>query len=468
VSETPRSLGAEAGATQVPSELPGARLRVRAVSLRVTAGPDAGRGVRVERPSFVIGTGPGADLRLGDPTVSREHLRLSLLPGGVQLRDPGSRNGTFIGPLRVADAVVREDATLTLGNTAIALHLEASPLELPLSAETQFGGAIGVSEASRHLFALLERAAKSDVTVLLEGESGVGKGIFARGLHARSRRARGPFVAVDCGAIPATLIESELFGHERGAFTGAVDRRPGVFQQAHGGTLFLDEVGELPLPLQPKLLRVLEEREVRPLGATAPMSVDVRVVAATNRALDEAARVGEFRKDLFYRLAVARVLVPPLRDRMADIPPIALHFLREATGDPNATLPPDLAGLLTSYAWPGNVRELRNVIHRHAFLGTTDLGRLFDPPVTGGAPAEDLSELPYHEARRRALERFERGYFSKVLARADGVITRAAELAGVARPSFYRMLARLRVPGAVGDDEGDEAPPAGRRGGGGA
>ncbi len=251
-------------------------------------GPSAGRSARVDCPHFVIGSGETADLRLADETVSREHLRLSLLPSGVRLRDGGSKNGTWIGGLRVEDVIASADTQVTIGLSSLALRLEGTAIEIPLSENGQFGPALGTSASMRHVFALLERAARSDITLLLEGESGVGKEILAQTIHAQSPRSAGPFVAVDCGAIPPGLIESELFGHERGAFTGASEARPGVFEQANGGTLFLDEIGELSLDLQPKLLRVLEQREVRRVGGTAPRPADVRVLSATNRRLSEA------------------------------------------------------------------------------------------------------------------------------------------------------------------------------------
>jgi transcriptional regulator with PAS, ATPase and Fis domain len=428
-------------------------LRVHAALLEVTAGPDAGAHARVDRPTFVVGSGPGADLRLADGAVSREHVRLALEPSGVRVRDEGSKNGTWLGGVRIADALLTSDAALEVGKTTLLVRLESAALDLPLSASASFGDALGVSPPMRHLFALLERAAGSDVTILLEGESGVGKEVLARAVHARSPRAAGPFVAVDCGAIPPGLVESELFGHERGAFTGAAQARTGLFEQADGGTLFLDEIGELPLDLQPKLLRAIETREVRPVGGRAGRPFDVRIIAATNRRLAEAACAGEFRRDLFYRLAVARVVVPPLRDRRQDILPLARAFLRVATGDAGVELPVDLGAMLASYAWPGNVRELRNVIERWALLGVRDARGLFDAAgIARNVDAEDLSHLPYHEARRRVLERFERAYLPRVLENAGGVVTRAAEHAQVARPSFYRMLERVQ---AGREGEGD-------------
>jgi transcriptional regulator with PAS, ATPase and Fis domain len=423
----------------------GSSLRVHAATIEVTAGPDTGRRARVESPTFVIGTGEQADLRLTDETVSREHVRISLCPSGVRVCDDGSKNGTWIGGVRVDQATVTMDTVLELGKTRFSLQLDAAEIELPLSESESFGRVIGVSPAMRHLFGTLERLSKSDVSVLIEGESGVGKEVLANAIHAHSARAGRPFVAVDCGAIPATLIESELFGHERGSYTGAVEARRGLFEEANGGTLFLDEIGELPIELQPKLLRALETRDIRPLGATRSRAVDVRVISATNRRLAAAAQSGEFRLDLYYRLAVTRVVVPPLRDRREDIAPLAGAFFRAATNDPSAGLPADFLAMLSGYTWPGNVRELRNVIERHAVLGARSAKELFDvddPRAPGHGI--DLTECTYDEARRRVLEQFEQAYVPRVLERAGGVISRAAELAGVARPSFYRMLDRVR------------------------
>jgi transcriptional regulator of acetoin/glycerol metabolism len=415
-------------------------LRVKAVSLHVAKGVDAGRSVRIEQPTFVIGVGEAADFRLTDPGVSQEHLRLTLTPIGVKLRDEGSKNGTYLGTARIQELTLTRDAAVVIGGTTLAITVAAEAVDLPTSANPYFGEAIGTSAIMRHLFATLERAAASDLTILIEGESGVGKDVLSRAVHAKSARHARPFVVADCSAIPANLIESELFGHERGAFTGADQARRGVVQEAHGGTLFLDEVGELPLDLQPKLLRVLEQREVRPIGARAPRPVDVRVIAATNRRLAEAARTGEFRSDLFYRLAVVKVVVPPLRERPEDILPIALAMLRQKTKDPKANLPLDVGSMLEAYAWPGNVRELRNVIERHAALGG-DKDGLFEQAEA--SPGDELTMMPYHQARKVMADRFDAQYAKRLLERSSGNISRAAELAGITRPTLYQMLQRL-------------------------
>ena len=418
-------------------------LRVRSAKLVITKGLDAGRTATIDQPTFVIGTGQSADVRLNDPAVSREHVRVSLLANGVRVRDEGSKNGTWLGGVRVRDVILSADASLVVGGTTIAITIEADSIELQLSPNDRFGDAIGGSAVMRNLFAMLEKVAPTELTVLLEGESGTGKDVLTRALHARSARAAEPLVVVDCGAIPPSLVESELFGHERGAFTGADRARKGVFEEANGGTLFLDEVGELPIEMQPKLLRALEAREVKPIGARAPRPIDVRIIAATSRRLAEAARTGEFRSDLFYRLAVARVTVPPLRDRPEDVVPIARVMLRALRNDPAAELPADLASMLEAYDWPGNVRELRNVVERWAALGRLDR-TMFDPLEAQTTAEDDLATLPYHEARKIVLDRFEERYLPRVLKRANGVVSRAAELAQVARPSFYRMLERIR------------------------
>jgi transcriptional regulator with PAS, ATPase and Fis domain len=412
---------------------------------------------------ITVGTAESCPLRLTDDTVSREHLRIGLTPGGVAITDEGSRNGTWLGNTRIRSVLLTSDTRIRAGQSTLTITLDSQFSNVALSQTSNFGEAAGISAMSRHVFALLERAAASEVPVLLEGESGVGKEVLARALHQASARKDGPFVTVDCGAIPAGLAESELFGHVRGAFSGASSNRRGLFSEAHGGTLFLDEIGELPMETQPKLLRALEQREVRPVGSNEYHKVDLRIVAATNRSLASDVQRGKFRQDLYYRLAVARVAVPSLRDRHEDIELLASLFYRRALNDDAAELPADVLALLRSYTWPGNVRELKNVVQRYAHLGFSE-SELFDPPAfavtsppaaapvasSDGIFAMDaaLLDRPYHEARRILLERFEVEYIPRVLARAEGVVSRAAELAQIARPTFYRLATKLdRKPG---------------------
>jgi DNA-binding NtrC family response regulator len=385
--------------------------------------------------------------------VSRTHVQITLSQRGVVVSDHWSKNGTFCSGMRIADVTFTADATLTLGATTLVLRVDPEDTTIEISRSEHFGAAFGRSPAMRAVFATLERAAGSDAPILLEGESGVGKEVLVRAVHDASRRQRDPFVAIDCGAIPAQLVESELFGHERGAFTGADRAREGVFEQANGGTLFLDEIGELPLDMQPKLLRALEAGEVRPVGGRV-RTVDVRVLAATNRRLAEAVHRGEFRMDLFYRLAVVRVLIPPLRDRHEDIVPLATAFLRRSTRDERAEIPPDFAALLASHTWPGNVRELRNVVERFALLGTRSPSQLFDPGVGGSeASSSELLDAPFHEAKQAVVEGFERRYLEHALEASGGVVAKAIERSGIPRPTFYRMLARLGLGSKRVDDD---------------
>jgi len=284
----------------------------------------------------------------------------------------------------------------------------------------------------RHAFALLERVAATEATVLLEGETGTGKELAAAAIHDAGPRTADPFVVVDCGSIPDNLLESELFGHERGAFTGAEKSRAGAFEEAHGGTIFLDEIGELPLPLQPALLRVLEERSVRRVGSrSARKSVDVRVVAATNRDLRAEVNAGRFRGDLFYRLAVLRVRLPSLRDRLEDLPLLVETLLRRLGATPDAKRRLTRSAFLRSlrrHSWDGNVRELRNYLER---------ALVFGPPEPSDAAATDPG---FNASKRRAIEAFEREYLAELIAGHDENVTAAAKTAGINRVTLHRLL----------------------------
>ncbi len=310
-------------------------------------------------------------------------------------------------------------------------------------------GLLGGSARMRELFADLVRIAPIDVTVLIEGETGSGKEVVAESIHAASPRAKGPFVVFDCSAAAPTLIESELFGHERGSFTGAVASRAGVFEQADGGTIFLDELGELPKDLQPKLLRVLERREVRRLGSQRTIPVDVRLLAATNRNLAVEVQRGNFREDLYYRFAAARVRVPPLRDRMEDLPLLIEHFLSRAKPPRSmADMPQQVFGLFNGHRWPGNVRELAHAVQR--FLVTPERVFAHEPPgaaltsaaTPGSVPssAAPSALLPLRVARREASEAFERAYLESALQRSQGNVTRAAAVAEVSRQMVQKLM----------------------------
>jgi transcriptional regulator with PAS, ATPase and Fis domain len=430
------------------------QLVVRGADLVVLEGPDAGQRLSVKGGTAIVGSGTSCDLRLSDSLVSRRHFEAHAEAKGLRIVDRSSRNGTFFQGMRVHELLATEDLELRVGESKLAVSLGREPVTLPFSTRTRFGSAIAHSEAMRHVFRVLELAAAKDVTVLLEGESGTGKEVLASSLHEESPRRDGPFVIVDCGAIAPNLVESELFGHERGAFTGAVATHIGAFERAHRGTIFLDEIGELPLEAQPKLLRALEARAVRRVGGREQIPFDVRVVAATNRRLKEAVRCKEFRQDLFYRLAVVHVVVPRLSDRKEDVPILAERFLRQVTGDAQATLPPDLVRLLASYDWPGNVRELRNVLDRFATFQHADARLLFDDKTEhgsgGGFDFVRLAGLPYAEAKRRLLDAYHRAVVPKVLEDAGGSVPKAAEVLGMSRTNLYRLLQELGQK--VGDD----------------
>jgi DNA-binding NtrC family response regulator len=404
---------------------------MRTVELEVVDGPDRGLTARVTRPEWHIGTHEGNDLRLADDTVSKHHLRLTLTPDGFALEDLGSSNGTWLDGLRLGRVTIQAPVTLELGHTRLAVRPGRDEVELAAAAQTSFGPLVARSAVMRELFAQLQAVAAADAAVLLEGETGVGKELVAQSLHEQSGRA-GAFVVVDCAALAGDLVESELFGHVKGAFSGAATDREGLLEAAHRGTLFLDEVGELPLPLQAKLLGALERKQVRRVGATGTRAIDVRVIAATHRELAREVNQGRFRADLFYRLAVVRLRVPPLRERREDIPLLVEHFLRALPRGEGETAPqvsaPSLARL-AAQPWPGNVRELRNAVERAALFAGSD------------APAPP----PFVAARREFLDGFERAYLRELLAACDGNVSRAARQAGVERSYFHRLLRRLRV-----------------------
>ena len=427
--------------------------------LTVVEGPDRGTAFTVagSHPSRVlVGSGPACEIRLSDREVSRRHVALE--PSGRRLRitDVGSTNGTFVDGVAIVEALLRGGEVVRLGSTAIQVGDVGVSSANTLPVETHFGAMIGASTEMRRLYPLCQRLAQSTVTVVIEGETGTGKEVLAEALHDQGPRATGPFVVFDCTAVPSSLVESELFGHERGAFTGAVTTRKGVFEQAHGGTLLIDEIGDLELSLQPKLLRVIERGEVRRVGGDRPIKVDVRVLAATRRDLDHEVQAGRFRDDLFHRLAVARIELPPLRRRAGDVPVLARQFWLALGGDERA-LPGDLLLRWQDYGWPGNVRELRNTVARRLALG--ELGEGGDggsvpqpgetPASSEAAPADFLETLlglglPIVEARQRMVEEFERRYIDRVLEQHGGSVTKAASASGIAKRYFQRLKSRAR------------------------
>jgi DNA-binding NtrC family response regulator len=436
------------------------------IDLVVIEGPDRGLRAPVSAAVTRIGTGGNNHLRLTDRAVSRVHCELRLRARAVQLVDAGSTNGTFTEGIRITDVELGAGAVIRVGATAIRLEAGDAPTRVPISHRDRFGDLLGGSVAMRCVYAVLERLAATDTTALIHGETGTGKELAARAVHEASRRGRGPFVTVDCGAIAENLIESELFGHVRGAFSGAQVDRKGLFEEADGGTLFLDEIAELPLSLQPKLLRALEAREVRRVGANVSRPVNVRVIAATHRSLAQGVNEGAFREDLYYRLAVVEVELPPLRARREDIGVIAQRFYERYSGT-DEPLPDALVSAIHARAWSGNVRELRNFIERSV---TLDAGRdrpsQMPPPISSSSEALVPVHLPLKEARVVWMEQFERRYLEALLRRTGGNVTRAAEIAGVNRRSLQRLVASLggRVADSiVPEDPFDDEPPSAKR-----
>ena len=388
-----------------------------------------------------VGSAPGAQVRVADREVSRLHAELEPTDRGTWVRDLGSRNGTYVQDLLVTAALAPDGSRLRLGRTELVLRYPAAPSPVELWPHPTFGGLIGASTAMRELYAQMARVAKSEAAVLVLGETGTGKELAARAIHDASARASGPFVIVDCAALASSLIEAELFGHARGAFTDALGARAGAFESASGGTIFLDEIGELSAPMQPKLLRVLESQTVKRLGETEHRRVDVRLIAATHRDLRRMVNAGAFREDLYFRLAVLPVVLPPLRARPSDIPLLFRHFLHG-----RQTVEPVSDRDLAQMPWLGNVRELRNFVERACAFGTRDeLAPDRREPAPGqpgpaAAAAPVPFDRPFKDFRERWIDHGEREYVIKILARHGRNVSAAADAAGLDRTYLYRLI----------------------------
>jgi len=441
-------------------------------TVRAVAGPDTGKSAQSVEGRLTIGTAEGTVLKLTDPTVSRYHVELEATAHGVVVRDLGSTNRTLLGGVSVRDVSVTRDVELDLGRSRVRVSFDVDRATVSTKAEPEYRGLIGQSPAMKLVVAALERAAPTNVPVLITGESGTGKELAARAIHDASPRAQNPFEVVDCGGLPGTLIESELFGHERGAFTGATGDREGAFERAEGGTLFLDELGELPLELQPKLLRALGEGEIRRIGGKRTKRVDVRIVAATNRDIRRQVNSGQFRADLYYRLAVIQIRMPPLRERLEDMRLLVRALLGAIAEDRSLDvhIEPDgqLLDTLARHSWPGNVRELRNYLEQLVIMRMAPaLGADFDPDKAkapdaaqgftwGGSSSPTpgqvetfhaLQKLPLRRAKGELLEQFERHYVTELLRATGGNVAEAARRAGVDRVTLFRTIRRYGLKG---------------------
>ena len=435
------------------------KLELEKYRLTLLDGPDEERTVECEGRKTTIGSSPDNDVVVDDPSVSRVHARLEVDENGYLLRDEDSKNGTYIDGYRLREVFLNDGAVFRVGKTQLRFDTTGEEVEVRFSGKEQFGDLLGKSLAMREIFALLERVSPTDATVLVEGESGTGKELIARALHDHHpERKDGPFIVVDCSAIPPDLIESELFGHLEGAFTGATGKREGAFEAARGGTLFLDELGELSPDLQPKLLRALENEEIKPVGSNDTIETDVRIVAATNRNLQHEVEEGGFREDLYYRFAVVKFNMPPLRERPEDIPMLVQHFLAEAnemTGREDVEVSYKTMEKLKRHRWPGNVRELKNFVERAVLLTQGDQIETRFLDIDDPTPSEpevakqsassmaDLAireNLPFKDAKNRLIEEFERTYWRELLGRTDGNVSEAARIAGVHRKSVEYIL----------------------------
>ena len=435
-----------------------ARTTAEEARVQLIEGPDAPNDVKLGPAGMTIGTGAESALKLTDKRVSRMHVHISLEQDGFRVRDLGSTNGTFLDGAQIDDARVPNGSVVTIGKSVLRLLPVEEPQVVAASERMSFGEMVGRSNAIRSVFGLLERMAGSNASVLIGGETGTGKELVARAVHKGGPRASGPFVAVDCGAIAANLVESELFGHVRGAFTGATETRAGAFERAHGGVLFLDEIGELPLELQPKLLRVLESREIRKVGGSSVQSVNVRIVAGTHRNLAEMVDERTFRADLYYRLAVVQVELPPLRARPEDLPLLVEKLLRESGATNFGPIEGPNLDELASHDWPGNVRELRNTLQRAlACAGTatprfSELSFHVGKSVTSAATLKaarmqvDL-DVPFHRAKERLTDTFEQAYLTQLLVACESNIAAASRRSGIARRHLYDLLKKHGLHG---------------------
>ncbi len=440
-----------------------------------------GKSYPFEKGEVHVGAMRDNDIVLNDETVSRRHCKIMQEASGYVLVDLASTNGTFVNNVRIREAFLTPGCTISVGKTELKFQAHESRFEIVPSAKNKCGDIVGGNAKMREIYSIIEKIAPSSTTVVIEGETGTGKEVVAQSIHKLSSRAKGPLIVLDCGAVPPNLIESELFGHEKGSFTGAVMTRQGLFEMADGGTLFLDELGELPIDLQPKLLRALEQREIRRVGSSKPIKVDVRIIAATNRRLEEEVQAGRFRQDLFYRLSVVRLILPALRNRADDIPLLVDHFLATQPYNlgPDGTQRVRAASqnaleCLQKYDWPGNVRELVNAIERAISFcdsGTIDAldlpehirssrpsGRAetsSSPPAKSSpsAPTPDRNltngKIAFKTAKEKWVASFERDYIISLLTEHQGNISHAARDAEIDRKYFRKLMKKYEIDVSV-------------------
>ena len=447
--------------TRIRREATPATVNLRRCKLVVIKGAQRGTEFVIAGDVIRVGKAPENDLVIADETVSRVHFEIVRDVKGYLVRDMKSTNGTFLDSAEVKEAYLRAGSVIKAGEVELKFTPFEERIEILPSEKEALGEMVGKSPAMREIFGLVEKIAPTDATVLIEGETGTGKDMIARTLHQLSPRADKPFIVVDCGAVAGTLIESELFGHEKGAFTGAVAARQGAFELAAGGTIFLDELGELSLDLQPKLLRVLEQRELRRVGGQKIVKVDIRVIAATRKDLRSEVEKGKFREDLYFRLNVVPITAPSLRERREDIPLLIDSMLKKLAPD-GAHLTENTRAALMAHDWPGNVRELRNVIERALALGA-DPGMLVAPlgnEHTSSAKGVQLRDqiefepgVSFRDTKEKWNELFERRYLTWLIKRADGNISKAARDADMDRKYLHKLLRKYGITDQSGDPD---------------
>ncbi len=455
--------------------------------------PTGGQDLHFEKEEITLGAMEDNDVILRDDTVSRYHCKIVQEDTGYVLVDLRSTNGTFINKVRIREGYLRPGCTISVGQQQLKFNAREEQVEIVPSDSDRCGDLIGRNARMREIYAIMEKISPTNTTVVIEGETGTGKEVVAQSIHNLSPRAKGPLIIFDCGAVPPNLIESELFGHEKGSFTGAVMTRQGLFELADGGTLFLDELGELPIDLQPKLLRALEQREVRRVGAAKSQKVDVRIIAATNRNLETEVREGRFRQDLFYRLSVVRLHLPALRERPDDIALLISHFLktqkynRTQSGEARIkAVSPQAMHCLATYEWPGNVRELVNVVERACSFSDSEIIQPDDlpehvrdararaprpvthdgvspvyyggsapmPAVEAPRPGAELTggDVTFKDAKERWVSSFERDYIIALLKRHGGNISHAAREADIDRKYFRKLMKKYEIDADVSDE----------------
>jgi DNA-binding NtrC family response regulator len=434
---------------------------LRKCQLIVLQGVDKGKKVTLHKTSTTIGKRETNDVALTDKTVSRQHLSIDYADDSFILHDKGSTNGSYLNGNRVKEAYLTPGDVIKLGNTQIEFRAFDEKVKIAPSSNEQFGLLVGTSLKMRQIFGILERISPTNASVIVEGETGTGKDLVARSVHEHSARRSRPFIVFDCSAVAANLIESELFGHEKGAFTGAVKSRRGAFEEAHGGTIFLDEIGELTSELQPKLLRALEQRQIKRVGGNATVNIDVRVICATNRNLRNEVTEGRFREDLYYRLSVVKVIIPPLRERPEDVPALVDKILRDGKfnrlpgGKLHVTrVEDDALKVLQRYQYPGNVRELVNTLERacsfaeNQSISRAHLDYIFSQMEHEEEGTERLvvdKDLPFKEAKQKVLEVFEKEYLEDLVERNNHNLSAAAREAGIDRKHIRNLLKKYGI-----------------------